>query len=247
MRKVVLLGLIALGFSLPVLLSHEDARLGVPPGDGSLANAGDPAVLLNQPPIIVAPNQSTTGPAGSPFRFASSSADGPPIVQNQPPVYNAFTSPADYLNFAITPDWVRTRWPRVSIAPGEDNLTGMRVALVSGPRPVDVHGSLTYYFDGQQKLQRITFRGWTGDPGELVQFVTNQFRFSAQDAKNAAGFHESTIWGRRKGFLRLDYPAVIDSATPTEQLMLLMEIVNPSGSLTISRQNLLILEAMENN
>ncbi len=243
-RKVVFLGLIALAFSLPGLLSKKDGSPGPQPDAAPLTGFSSATLeSVNPSPIVVTSAQSASGSTTGPFQLASSEGGGPPIVQHQPPVYNAFTNPAEYLNFEITSDWVRSRWPRVSIAPGEDNLTGMRVALVSGPRPVDVHGSLTYYFDSQQTLQRIAFRGWTGEPSELVNALTSRFRFAAEES-GAAGFYTTSSWGKRKGFLRLDYPPVLEHDAPTEQLMVLLEIINPSSSLTISQHNQLILAAM---
>ena len=200
--------------------------------------------IVDGSPVIITPSQSGTIPAGTPFQLASSGGANPPLVQNRPPIYNGFAYPGEYLNFQVTEDWIRDRWPRISVTPGEDDLTGMRVALVSGPRPVDLHGSLTYYFDRQQQLQRIAFRGWTGEPTQLIDWLTRQFRFSEQSGGDAQRYFESSSWGRRKGFLRLDRPPVLRQDAPTEQFMVLLEILNPSSSLSISQQNRQIIEAM---
>jgi hypothetical protein len=239
-RTVFFLALVALAASLPGLLSeHRESPAEAPPGGSTDAWSAP----VNPSPIVVTPIQPPSGTAAGPFQLASSPGDGPPIVQHQPPIYNAFTNPAEYLNFQIDSDWIRERWPRVSVTPGEDQLTGLRVALVSGPRPVDVHGSLTYYFDNQQSLQRITFRGWTGDPSELVDVLTRRYQFSREDS-GAAGFYTASSWGREKGFLRIDYPRTFEQDAPTEQFIVLLEIVNPAGSLTVSQQNQRILQAM---
>jgi hypothetical protein len=73
--------------------------------------------------------------------------------------------------FDLTPSWVSSRWPRVSTVLGEPKQLGMRVALISGTRPEDIAGSLTYYFDEHHQLQRITFTGLTGDPRRLLAAV----------------------------------------------------------------------------
>jgi hypothetical protein len=129
------------------------------------------------------------------------------------------------------------------MTPGEDQLTGMRVALVSGPRPADIQGSLTYYFDSARQLQRITFRGWTGEPAELVQFLTTNQGLTKRSSQSA-GFYKKTRWGNLQSFLRLDYPPVLLRDSSNEQLMVLLEINNPSGSLSVSQQNADILAAM---
>jgi hypothetical protein len=255
MKRWLLLGILALGVSAPVLFSKNSAD-----SPGSLfssSSTNNPAYpnVAPRSPVVVAPSQWTNG-TNSPFQLASTSDGHPPmtqpnqpdganrpIVQGQIPIYNAFTSPREYLDSRITPDWVRTRWPRVSMAMGEDSLTGMRVALVSGPRPADIHGSLTYYFDNHQQLQRITFRGWTGEPSELVNYLTGQLGFTRQQSRSA-GLYSLSSWGKKKGVLRLDYPPIIQREATTEQFMVLMELISPVSSLTISQLNSQILAAM---
>lgn len=240
MRRLLFLGLIAGAFSIPAILPDtESSRQEETPIDpwALPVNPASPATL---PPVVVPPE---SGSNGSPFQLASSNGPGSPMVQAQPPVYHAFVNPGEYLNFRITPEWIRTRFPRVSVSAGEDELTGLRVPFVSGPRPVDIHGSLTWYFDGGGKLQRITFRGWTGNPGELEEMLTRQFRFSPVRSE-ATRMWETSSWGKLKGFLRLDYPPVLRKDAPTEQLMVLLEIVNPDSSLAVSEHNRRILEAM---
>jgi hypothetical protein len=82
------------------------------------------------------------------------------------------------LNFDATVDWVMRRWPRVSTGLPDLQLQGYRVALVTGTSLTDLAGSLTYYFNPRQQVQRIAFRGTTGDPSALVALVTGQFQFA---------------------------------------------------------------------
>jgi len=70
--------------------------------------------------------------------------------------------------FDVRPDWVASRWPQVTTVAGGPQQLGMRVALVSGTRPDDVAGSLTYYFDEHHQLQRLTFAGQTADARRLL-------------------------------------------------------------------------------
>lgn len=79
------------------------------------------------------------------------------------------------LNFNLTPEYVAARWPRVSTVLGDAGSMGLRVALVSGTRPDDVAGSLTYYFDDRHRLKRITLVGVTGDETRLVRFAMARF------------------------------------------------------------------------
>jgi len=57
-------------------------------------------------------------------------------------------------------------------------LQGDRAPLVTGTAMADVAGSLTYYFNAQQQVQRITLRGTTGDPSVLVTILTTQHHFT---------------------------------------------------------------------
>lgn len=77
--------------------------------------------------------------------------------------------------FDFSPRTVTDLWPRVSTVLGETNQMGLRVALITGTRPDDVAGSLTYYFDDHHQVQRITLQGTTGDERRLVHILATQF------------------------------------------------------------------------
>lgn len=90
--------------------------------------------------------------------------------------------------FDVTPQWVTTRWPRVSTVQGDLEQLGMRVAYASGTRPDDVAGSLTYYFDKHHQLQRITFVGITGDHRRLMAVLLGGFRLKSQPTTGVAHY-----------------------------------------------------------
>jgi hypothetical protein len=81
------------------------------------------------------------------------------------------------LNWDVKPAWVLSTWPRVTTALPELDLQGYRVSFVSGTTENDIAGSLSYYFDEAQRLQRLTFHGSTGDAGRLVRYLMSQHRF----------------------------------------------------------------------
>ncbi len=85
---------------------------------------------------------------------------------------------AEVLRFDMTVEWVMQRWPRVSTGLPHLQLQGYRVPLVTGTSVADLAGSLTYYFNAQQQVQRITLRGTTGDPRVLVALLTGRYRFA---------------------------------------------------------------------
>jgi hypothetical protein len=119
---------------------------------------------------------ATTGaplPGASEPAPASCSSDGTPIC-----------ALAEVLRFDLTPDGITRRWPRVSTGLGQLQLQGYRVTLVTGTTPTDLAGALTYYFTSQQRLQRITFHGTTGDASGLANFVMTQFHLTRRLAND---------------------------------------------------------------
>ncbi|MCA9231835.1 MAG: hypothetical protein KDA57_14390 [Planctomycetales bacterium] len=84
------------------------------------------------------------------------------------------------LRFDISKEWVYQRWARKSTALSELGLFGIRVALVTGTQLHDVAGSLTYLFGQDGRVQRISFRGYTGDTTQMVMLVTRSYGLQQQ-------------------------------------------------------------------
>jgi hypothetical protein len=141
----------------------------------------------------------------------------------------------EVLIFDLTPNGVRQRWERVSLTTGEAGLTGMRVPLTTGVNSNDLFGSLTYYFDNQQVLQRIGFRGWTGNPQSLIDLVTQRFSFKKQ-ATSAAGLYVAKSWGQSTGVLYLQYANVMNSSNPNQHIAVMLEVNNPRSSSKLSAE-----------
>jgi hypothetical protein len=93
--------------------------------------------------------------------------DGPPVKDL-----------GEVLNLDVTPGWITSRWPRVTTGLSYLQLQGYRVPLFTGTDETDLAGSLTYYFNPQQRVQRITFRGTTGNARRLIALLTNRYRFT---------------------------------------------------------------------
>ncbi|MHC4403587.1 MAG: DUF6690 family protein, partial [Planctomycetota bacterium] len=113
------------------------------------------------------PNESTLG-------SADSVAERPvPRSLQSAPVHDL----GEVFRFDVTPDWIVYNWPRVSSGLAHLPLQGYRVPLVSGTSQDDVAGSLTYYFNAQQRLQRITLHGTTGSTLKLAHLMKVRFGF----------------------------------------------------------------------
>jgi hypothetical protein len=87
-------------------------------------------------------------------------------------------------DFQITPEWIVAHWPAASTGLAQLQLEGYRVPLVTGTAQHDLAGSLTYYFNAEQKLQQITFVGTTGDPRPLIGLLTARFHLTRRLAND---------------------------------------------------------------
>ena len=112
---------------------------------------------------------------------------------------------ASVFDFQITPEWIVAHWPAVSTGLAQLQLEGYRVPLVTGTAQHDLAGSLTYYFNAEQKLQQITFVGTTGDPRPLIGLLTSRFHL-ARRLVNDAGL--------------IVYEAVHDNNQPASSLQI---------------------------
>lgn len=134
---------------------------------------------------------------------------------------------ADVLRFDVSLNWVMNRWPRVSAALAQLQLQGYRVPLVTGTAEDDLAGSLTYYFNPRQEVQRITFHGTTGDARKLVEFLVARYGFARRLTNDASSFvyevptpekkAKSVLWIRPAQVLKTD------DAARRYQLVLVLE------------------------
>ncbi len=140
----------------------------------------------------------------------------------------------EIIRFDVSPMWVKNRWSRVSTSPIQNGIRGLRVPLVTGTNSWDLHGSLTYYFDSEQTAQRITFRGWTGDPTQLTNLLANDFDFKEQKTNWAGLYVAKKMWGQISGGMVMQHPNVIRSDDLTQQVAIVLEINNPDGQFDLS-------------
>jgi hypothetical protein len=144
---------------------------------------------------------------------------------------------SEIFRFDLNKSAIQQRWKRISTNPADfrNELSGMRVPLVTGTNSWDLHGSLTYYFDTHQHLQRITFRGWTGNPQKLLNWLTSQYQFKPQPT-TLAGFYLGETNRKTHGGIMLKTPPVIDSSNPLEQYGIVMEMNRPDGPFELSEE-----------
>lgn len=111
---------------------------------------------------------------------------------------------AEILRFDVDPAWVVHRFPRVSTGLSDTGVEGYRVPLVTGTANDDVAGALTYFFNEQRSVDRITFYGTTGDPRRFVDTVSRLHGLKPVEAKDPGVFaYESKSWGQTKNQLHV--------------------------------------------
>jgi hypothetical protein len=138
---------------------------------------------------------------------------------------------AQVLRFDVSTGWVLRRWPRVSTGLAELPLQGYRVPLVTGTTETDLAGSLTYYFNAQQQVQRIAFQGTTGDPREVVRLLTARYKF-ARRLTNDPGlfvYEVSQPGGRPTSVLRIQSAPVIKSSEPRRRFEVELTLERPNA------------------
>ena len=126
----------------------------------------------------------TPSPIPLPELSQSEAAAAATLAPEGPPAENL----AEVFRFDVTNGWVLRRWPRVSTGMAELPLQGYRVPLVTGTAETDLAGALTYYFGAKQEVQRIRFRGATGDPSVLVGLMTGRYGFTRRLTNDPALF-----------------------------------------------------------
>ncbi len=137
---------------------------------------------------------------------------------------------AEIFRFDVSPAWVTSHWPEVSLGMSDVELTGHRVMLITGPQPQDLAGALTYYFDRDQQVQRIRFEGVTGDPRPLVAELVTKLRFVRCRADvPGADVYQVHRNGKAAGDLRIRSTPVVRADSPLGRYSVSLAIDRPGN------------------
>jgi len=179
-RQVLLAGGLATALGAPyVAMNPGDA---VNSAINSLSPTQQPDPSAQQPAALLSDPQAGLSHAGS----------AAPRLEGQP-VENLL----EVFRFDISPLWVHQRWSRKSTALSDLEYHGIRIPLVTGTRLHDLAGALTYYFNHQGRLERITFRGTTGDPRRLIAMLVGSYGFRPQQPHSPGELLYEVTWNRR--------------------------------------------------
>lgn len=203
---------LALGgaLGLPYLLSPSS---GVRDKVASLWPAAESGSVEEHPHLLQEPHNGPISPAQSEIRGAT------------------ITSPAQALNFEITPDWVMRTWPRVSTRLADLELQGYRVPLVTGTGTDAIAGSLTYYFNPKQQLQRITFVGSTGDPRQLVSVLSAQHYTLEKTDDPGLQLYRFKQWDKTVGECLIRMARVVSASSPRARFEITLDMRRPTRAI----------------
>jgi hypothetical protein len=241
-RGVMLLGGLSAAVGVPMAISGGGEGTGGEPGmlsklwsnvagsDKPPASAASPTAV-NPLSRIQPASQPGTPDAAMPPGLMPPEMLGPRIDGH--PTFD----PGEVFRFDVSPAWIMSRWARVSTISVPPDLQGFRVPLVTGPSPNDLAGSLTYYFNAKDAVQRITFVGTTGDPTTLANLVTKRFRFVAVPSPMPNEWLYQLRWHNQpRSELRLRLSDIVRADAPYQRFDVDMEInlpdVPPSRPLT---------------
>jgi hypothetical protein len=183
--------------------------------------------------------QPADSPAAVGLAAPPSSLGQPPGAAPPPPLSGLPVQHlAEVLRFDVSPEWVLSRWARVSTAAGGAALQGFRVPLVTGTAADDLAGSLTYYFDARSQVQRLTFVGTTGDPSKLVAVAASRFGFVPYVSSDPAVQLYQIRWnGQPTSELRIRPSQVVRTDAPYQRYEIDLEINHPDGKLSSREAN----------
>lgn len=165
-------------------------------------------------------------------------------LQQSSPAGVTNSAPVDFrefFRFDATPDWIAQTYPRVSTVETERDLFGYRAPLVSGNKLNDLTGTITYYFDRYQKVQRIQFQGVTGDPQPLIYLMTSFYYFVPKPVLGGQLF--VVAWNSDPtGVFEVTRANVVFSANQPGSFRIFLEINQPSVPGGVSPEGRKILE-----
>ena len=152
-----------------------------------------------------------------------------------PPVEGApVANLEDVLRFDITPQWVMQRWSRVTTQLANLDMEGIRVPLVTGTESGDLAGSLTYYFDNQKHVQRITFHGYTDHEAKLTGLMIKKYGLKLEPSLGR-GLYLAKWSGRPKSALWIKNASVVRADQPWSHLEIQLELNRPSHGYKLSQ------------
>jgi hypothetical protein len=148
---------------------------------------------------------------------------------------------ADLLRFDVDPRWVNATWPRVSTVTAENHMMGLRVPVATGTNPTDISGALTYYFDRNHHVQRITLDGVVGDERMIADYVGQVYGLRQEQALEA-GIYVTAQRRTIHNVMRVSFAPVLDVEQPLRQRSVWLELNRPERNVRLSDDSKRVLD-----
>lgn len=193
----------------------------------------------SQPNSSTPPAGGVVIPAGAPIPHSMLLSQNPTTSPQSTQVVPAIQEPAPWtpppiddirevIRFDMTPMALPQRFGQVTTLTGYAPFDVYRVALVSGTRPSDLVGTLTYFFNESKAVQRIQFNGTTGDPSMIAGMMVQYYGLRPEASLGGQLF--TSRWNNRITSLLQVRPAnVISAASPNTNYLLFLELNQPSA------------------
>lgn len=223
-KKLRMLGVMVAGTAIPYFWSEPQAYEQLKArANGLWTSANSSFSHAPTATDIGGTNPGTSSWTNSLAFWRSAPAELPPALSR--------TDLSQLLRFDWTPPLVIETWPRVTTVLSDYQLEGLRTPILTGVQLHDVAGSITFYFDKQHVLQRITLHGYTGDPQNLVQFVTSTFDLRPEPTLGA-GLYCAKWNGRPSSALRLSHVPIVRASSPHAKIEVLLELNRQRGAMS---------------
>jgi hypothetical protein len=148
-----------------------------------------------------------------------------PAPLEGPRVYSA----EQVLRFDLTKDWVYRNWARKSTGPTDVGLFAVRVPLVTGTHVSSLAGSLTYFFNNQDQIEHISFRGRTGDTTHLANYLARTYNFQRTEAPTGEQLYQVKKGRRVQSELRTRPAPVMWATSPHALIAVELELARPGS------------------
>jgi hypothetical protein len=206
------------------------ATIGLPYVLDRLSSSSKPSDIAPPPPLgaPTSPHAVTLPTDGA--LPNSIPAPGTTVNNTAPMDGNRFYSLEQVLRFDITREWVYQNWTRKSTGPTDVGLFAVRVPVVTGTHLGAIAGSLTYFFNAYGQAEHISFRGWTGDATQLVNFLTRTYGFQRSTSAVGEQLLHVTRGERAQSELRIRSEGVVSNTTPHRSFAVELELARPGSA-----------------